>query len=246
MTMELIGLSYSPWTEKARWALDHHRLSYRYREHLILFGEISLCIRLRCSLGKVTVPALFDGKVRLSDSCQIARYANERGEGEDLFPANRYKEIEECNSWSEAALSAGRALLIDRMKNDSEARREALPPWIPRSLQVAFGFLASIGLSYVDRSFGASANPPETNRQELRKILSRLRTVLDRSKTGYLLERFSYADIAMAAIFQVVDPVSDRFVPLGPATRRCFTDDPLRREFQDLIEWRNGIYERYR
>ena len=43
---ELIGIGYSPWTEKARWALDHHGIDYRYSEHLILFGMLPLRIKL--------------------------------------------------------------------------------------------------------------------------------------------------------------------------------------------------------
>ena len=31
-TPTLWGLSISPWTERTRWALDHHQIHYRYRE----------------------------------------------------------------------------------------------------------------------------------------------------------------------------------------------------------------------
>ena len=36
---ELYGLSYSPWTEKARWALLHHRILFRYVEHAPMRDE---------------------------------------------------------------------------------------------------------------------------------------------------------------------------------------------------------------
>ncbi len=35
----LHGLSCSPWTWRARWALDHHRIDYDYREHTPMLGE---------------------------------------------------------------------------------------------------------------------------------------------------------------------------------------------------------------
>ncbi len=36
----LIGLHYSPWTEKARWALDRQRVPYAFEEHLPMLGEM--------------------------------------------------------------------------------------------------------------------------------------------------------------------------------------------------------------
>jgi glutathione S-transferase len=39
---KLVALHYSPWSEKARWALDHHGVAYRYEEYKILLGEPKL------------------------------------------------------------------------------------------------------------------------------------------------------------------------------------------------------------
>src|SRR6188508_1450752 len=57
----LVQLYYSPWSERARWALDHHGLAYETVEHVPFLGEI----RLRRIVGKkaarATVPVLIDG-----------------------------------------------------------------------------------------------------------------------------------------------------------------------------------------
>src|SRR4051812_4751156 len=54
----LVGIGFSPWTQKARWALDHHGLGYRYHEHLILFGMPQLHWQMRKWREPLTVPAL--------------------------------------------------------------------------------------------------------------------------------------------------------------------------------------------
>jgi glutathione S-transferase len=50
----------------------------------------------------------------------------------------------------------------------------------------------------------------------------------------------------MAVMLQFVEPVSDRFIPLDPRTRRAWQDPVLAREYTDLLEWRDGLYERHR
>ena len=72
---DLYGIAYSPWTMKARWALDHHKIPYRYREHLILFGMPELRWRLKKPFGDITVPLLVNGGGNsVMDSFEIARH----------------------------------------------------------------------------------------------------------------------------------------------------------------------------
>src|SRR5687768_11246992 len=103
----LIGLSYSPWTEKARWSLDHHGLEYHYREHTILLGSPRLRLQSRRFTGRVTVPALLDEGRVFGDSHEIARRADEVGSGPTLFPSQEVEEIFRWNLLSERALQAG-------------------------------------------------------------------------------------------------------------------------------------------
>lgn len=79
--------SFAPWCETARWALDHHRLPYRSREHVPLLGELALRLVARRPFGRVTVPLLIDGSLVLMDSVAIARHAESRGDGANSCPA---------------------------------------------------------------------------------------------------------------------------------------------------------------
>ena len=84
---ELLGLPYSPWTEKARFSLDARRVPYTFRHYQPLVGEPALRLKLRRPLGRVTVPVLTTGDGRvLADSMDIARWGDGRGEGPRLFP----------------------------------------------------------------------------------------------------------------------------------------------------------------
>src|SRR6185369_10337053 len=70
---ELIGIPYSPWSEKARWALDVRRVPYVSRLYKPLVGEPMLRLALRRWRGAVSVPVLREDNGRmLADSLAIA------------------------------------------------------------------------------------------------------------------------------------------------------------------------------
>jgi len=71
----LVGEAYSPFSEKARWALDHHRIPYAYREHYPLIGELSLRLRARRLKGRVSTPLLLAPEGPVLDSFAIAMSA---------------------------------------------------------------------------------------------------------------------------------------------------------------------------
>ena len=57
---------------------------------------------------------------------------------------------------------------------------------------------------------------------------------------------FSFADVAMAVALQFVEPVADRYIRLGPATRRAWTNERFRHDYADLLAWRDMVYELHR
>jgi glutathione S-transferase len=83
--LELIALSYSPWSLKARWALDHQGVNYKYSEYMPMFGEPALKLRTKSWGSRVTIPILIGDGVLLKDSFEIARFAHSKGDG-TLFP----------------------------------------------------------------------------------------------------------------------------------------------------------------
>lgn len=243
---ELHGLSYSPWSEKAKWALDHHRIAYDYREHQLLFGMPLLRWKLGKLRGEVTVPAFIQGPVRLCDSFAIAWYADLMGKGAKLFPPERMEEIQRFNDLSEKALDSIRALVMANVARDREAQAEALPAFVPAFLRRAFAGLASLGLAYLDREFQVRRIGVEQRVRDLREVLLAIRQTLAASGGSYVLGTFTYADIAAAVVLQGVRPVDAAFMSLGPATRRVWTQDLLAREFEDLIRWRDEVYRKHR
>src|SRR5579871_5769917 len=72
MALQLYGMSFTPYSERARWALDHHRVPYEWHEHVPMVGERSLRKRAG-GQGKASVPLALDGETVLRDSLAIAR-----------------------------------------------------------------------------------------------------------------------------------------------------------------------------
>src|SRR5690606_22235507 len=123
----LVHLPYSPWSEKARWALDHHRIDHRRIAYLAMLGEPWLRLRLGKLVDKVSVPVLFGESWALTDSYDIAHWADRAGSEPSLFPRGHEHEIRRWNERSETLMSAGRARTAVRVAGDPEALREAVP-----------------------------------------------------------------------------------------------------------------------
>ena len=240
MTHELIGIGYSPWTQKARWVLDHHNISYRYTEHLIMVGIPLLRIKASKWSGNVTVPALVTGSRTLMDSFNIARWADEQGGSTTLFPREHTGTIEAWNAKSETILNAGRLLTTHAMHQNNQALSEGLPGALkplPGSVAVAKKTARYVLRKYdVPGSQSAWLETLRTGFSEFRELLG---------DKEYLLGEFSIADITLAASLQVIEPPDVRYVPLGPASKQCWTRPELVGEFTDLLAWRNQIFEKH-
>lgn len=247
---ELLGLVYSPWSEKARFALDVRHVPYVFRRYAPIVGEPALRLRLRRFTGPITVPVLEtdDGQL-LPDSTTIARWADRHGEGPRLFPSEHASEVEHWIALSERAMAAGRALQLTRMLGDDEALAEM----VPRSLRSAARPIAvRVGRSGVRRTlekYGGHRESPTRHRALLSAALDELRAAIARSPSTEtprsILGAFSFADIAMAQALAFVEPPSSG-LKLGKASRRYFSDAELAASYADLVAWRDAIYARYR
>jgi glutathione S-transferase len=240
----LIGLHYSPWTEKARWALDHQRVAYSYEEYVPMLGEPLLRARTRTLRGRVSVPVLLEDDRVLTDSWAIALRADALGQGPRLFPDGMVEVIRAWNERSEHLCQAGRALLLARMADDAASQRESLPKWMPRALHGVATPTAAMAVGYLARKYGATARTRADAEETIREALHALRGALGGRET--IFERFTYADVVMAASLQFVKPVEGKFIDLGPATRRVWTHEPFAAQFEDLLAWRDAIYARER
>jgi glutathione S-transferase len=237
----LFAISYSPWSEKARWALDVRRAPYREELFVPMLTEPWLRIKLRRFTGKITAPVLFtdDGRA-LTDSFDIARFADTLGDGPRLFPAGQEEEMRRWNDRSEEILRAARALSVAKAIDDPDARREAVPSVVPRALRPAMG---RVGVVYLQKKYALSLDR-EASAAVVAEGLRTLREALAGKPT--LGPELTYADIVMAVSLQLVAPVAHEYIKLGRATRRVCTHAPIVEEFADLLKWRDELYATWR
>jgi glutathione S-transferase len=243
---ELLGLPYSPWSEKAYWALEARGIAYDKKLYQPLLGELGLRRKLRRWRGVVSVPVLTDddGHV-VADSTKIARWADARGAGPDLFPADCEAEIERFIALSDRGLAAGRALSLLRLLDDEAGIVEMVPRnvrWLPGARA-----LARLGVARTLRKYRGIRDEDEA-RAALAEVLEEVRGALAKApeaRVKTLLGRFTFADVAVAQVLAFVAPPAFG-LRLGQATRRSFCDDLLRERFADLVAWRDALYEAHR
>jgi glutathione S-transferase len=240
MQPRLIAIPYSPWSIKAKWALDHHGVDYRYVPHMPMAGELLLRVRARKWRGRVSVPVLVTDDGPIGDSWDIVQWAEDKGNNEPLFDRAHRETIKEWNARSEALLEAGRALALGKMMRSRGAQREGVPaPAAIRPLLAPVGWL---GIRFVAGKYGAIGNEARFM-DELRIGLGTLARAV--KGDGHVIgDKLSYADIAMTVATFFIKPPGRKIDHLRDATRECWTQHELAEEFASVIEWRDRILSR--
>jgi glutathione S-transferase len=221
--IRLLGLHYSPWTHRARWALDHCGIRYQYSEYLPGVGEPLLRLRMRRLRGLVQVPVLFADGAVVAGSDAIARYAAGRVGGAPLG------DFAACARWealSDAAAAEARMQVTSRLLASPRAQEEALDGVVPRPLQPAFRWLSRSVMRSLLAKYGALSRSGA-----IRELLQAAQAELKHQR--YLLGSFSYADIAVASLLQLQDGIASS----QPATRAAWTSE-IEHEFPGLVAWR--------
>lgn len=240
----LVQIYYSPWSERARWALEFHGVPFRTAEHTPLVGEAFLRLKARRFTGKVSVPMLLsDDGTAVTDSLRIAQHAERistRSDGARLFPTEKTAEITRWVELAESMCDAGRARVVREMVGDPEMLAEALPAFVPATARRALHPVARLGATFVRFKYGVDRTDGADNERVLREGLTQCAAALD--GRDFLLGTFSYADIAIATALQSVRPVADAHLRLGPATRARWTHAPLAEAFEPVLAWRDKLY----
>jgi glutathione S-transferase len=236
MIATLYYIPFSPWSQKARCALQHHELSPRLELYTPFVGELALRYRLKRWRGRVSVPILFTDEGPITDSWDIALYADRTGSAHPLIPADERAEVSDWNMRSERLLDAGRGLTMLRALHVPEAALEALPQRLGKVLGERGALLAV-------RQFNAKYQITEARAAQyertMRDELGRLRAALADGRR-YILGELTYADFAMAMGLMMLSPLPD--APMGPAMRRVASDDGLAAEYADLVAWRDALH----
>lgn len=247
MTPQLWSLPYSPWSEKAKWALDSSGVAYQRRRYDPLLGEPAMRWRTGKWRGRVSVPVLQTDAGYLTDSFEIARWAAAQAPGSTLIPEAELARIREYNELSERGLAAGRAPALARLLGHEPGLRDMVPKGV-RKLGPVATQLAALGVRRTLRKYASTVDGDAT--RELVAVLDRLRRDLAASTArtngvAHLLPAFSYADIAMAQVLAFVEPPRSH-LRLTDATRTSFRDGELAARYADLLEWRDGLYRELR
>lgn len=236
----LYGVGYSPWTERARWALDHHRIAYRYREHLPMLGEPMLRRRARAAgQAKPTAPQLVYPGGAIGDSLAIMRFADARGHGSSL--GSERPSTAEWAARMERGLDAGRARLTLAVLADREALRESMLPVSPAPLAGVLSPVAAQAARFIVRKYGADARRVDEYVEVQREVCRDVREALD-GRAHLDGDALSARDLLAISFLQMVQPVQHPRMPLLPALRRAWTAAPLVDEFRDILAWRDGLY----
>jgi glutathione S-transferase len=249
----LIAIPYSPWSERADWALHLRGIAIEKERYSPILGELRLRRLRRGAPGPASVPVLVAQDRVIADSTDIARWADSHGDGPRLFPDDpRLAPIVEAG---DTALDAGRALALRRTLADGDALLDLVPTAL-RGLGPVARWVAGTGVRRTLRKYGAAGVADVEHRERLRGALTRLREALaaapaPTSGPKTLLGALSYADVAATqALVFIAPPEPDRErgrgIRIAKASRRAFYDADLAREFADLVAWRDAIYASYR
>lgn len=237
----LWSLSYSPWSERARWALEHAGVEYERRAYRPLIDEPALRLKLKRWREPVTVPILETDEGVLDDSFAIARYANRTADGTPLIPVGALEAVARYNELANRGMAAGRGASLERMLDEPEALREMVPKPLRRGLGPLAAPIAGAGIRRTIRKYAPVT--PADPRATLIDVLDTLRADLDGSPV--LLDQFTYADITAAQVLAFVEPPATH-LRIGDAVRRAYRDPKLAERYADLIDWRDALYTDYR
>lgn len=240
MNVRLFGISYSPWTTQARWALDHHVIRYSYTEHVPMITNMLLRVAARRFTGKISVPLLVADGRSFDESWQIVAYADRTGHREKLIPLTMVDSIREWHDTCDIAHQSNRIIVTDATAHNEDAKRENLPDFFPEFSKNVLTPLADLGVAYLGMKYDFRHSIIAEEKKKVREVLTKVRKGL--AGKNYLYDHFTYADITAAGVLNFVRPVSERYLKLKPAMRQVFTQEDLAQEFSDLIEWRDRLY----
>lgn len=246
----LMHLPYSPWSERASWALDARGISYEKRRYEPILGEARLWWLRRGAPGPASVPVFVHEGGVISDSRDIARWADTRGTGPRLIPDDAA--VKHWEEVTEEALQAGRALAMRRVLSAPDALTDLVPGFLRPTGPIG-RWIAAVGVRRTLRKYGAVSTSDNAHRERLITALDRIRAGLAASGTRYLLGEFSFADIcaAQALVFMLPPepPPKGQTRPgirIARASRRAFRDPDLADEYADLGTWRDQLYAEWR
>lgn len=236
--LKLIGMTQSPWTLKALWALDACGVDYVFENYVPPLHQHLLRLRTGRLRGEISVPVLLGADRPVWGALQIASFVDQRAKA--ASGTTRLGALEVITPWSElseAALSEGRTRVTQAYLADPSALDELMPAFIPRSMHKSMRWLVRDTLRRIERKYEHLVSEGA-----LRKALFATRRQLASHGGPFLLGDFSYADIAMAVVLDGLEP-REGAGTRGSARGRAVWPE-LAGEYRDLLDWRDSLVER--
>ncbi len=250
MPRTLYGLPYSPWTQRALFALDHHAIAYRFVEHVPMLGELRL--RRLTRHRRPTVPVLVSGTDAIMGSSDIARLADREGSGSKLFPAGTESTIASWEARGDQILSVARTRVMDNLRRSPKALAEALPPFVPGPLRPMLRIFAKQAIDYLAKKHEVTGDPETRLRKEVFPVFDALDEALasavGRESRTTILDELTFADVVMASAVSGFFPTQREpgTTKMGDATLACWTCDELVTKYPRVYAWRDRVYEAHR
>lgn len=110
-TPRLVVLPISPWSERVRWAFDHHRIPYELIVHVPVVGERRLRRLIGAGSSRATAPALLLPGEVLRESWDIVCYADRHGAATPLIPAQWVEQVRRYGDLADRTMAQGLSLI---------------------------------------------------------------------------------------------------------------------------------------
>jgi glutathione S-transferase len=197
-------LDISPYSEKARWALDHKGIAYRGRSPL---PGMHMAVALALTGGSQTIfPILQVDGHTIADSTAVIAALEARYPERPLYPADpgqRRRALELEDFFDEELGPYARQLVFHELINEPETFAEVAAEAVPAPMRVAKGAVGAYARAYASLRFGADdASAAATARTKIVTALDRLDAELAAGDGEFLVGgSFSVADLTAAALF---------------------------------------------
>jgi glutathione S-transferase len=97
--------------------------------------------------------------------------------------------------------------------------------------------MTGLGVRYVRKKYDRALSNAALG--DMARVLGDAQKAL----TGrYLLGEFSFADVALCAALQFVEPVAEHLFPIGAASHAKLVEAELSGEYRDVLDWRDRVY----
>ena len=214
MTVVLWHLELSPYSEKARWALDFKAIPHERRVPIPGLHGLRAMVLTRGAQRRL--PVLVFGGRRIGDSTAIIAALEEHTPDPPLYPADPevHARALALEDWFDEQLAPGlRRFLWHHTLPDIDAAAAAIftSPHPVRERWVRT--TAPVARKYIRRDYDVTDESAEQGREEIVAAMDRLESELQPS--GYLVGAgFTVADLAAASLFTpVLAPPGRPYVP---------------------------------